>query len=218
MNNPMDENEIVTRPQEQDKKKIKPVPFIIALVAATLIVAAMAIVILFACNDGQDQYVAIENPYFVAESDLEKVVYTEAFELEGEILDIYADKSLVALKTVDIDNYNYDVETVKMVNAVTGEEYHSTSIKNLRGEKISEAIKAEFCDTCGIYVVEITYYGEKDEDTTVKRFHYTAQSSPEAVGVSEDKEHECASLGDVYAIGIDEKISFFDEEMNLLSD
>lgn len=209
------------RTQKTSKKSKKFV--VLSAIAALLIAAAVVLVILFACDMQTETPVTqgpATNDYFVAESDLEKAVYTTASKLKGEIVDVYADKALVAIMTEELDVYNNDIDTAKLVNAITGEVYYEMSVDNPRGEAKKEIISAEFCDTCNLFVITIEYLKleETDPEAKVERYHFTAEEEPQAVGISVDEVHECASIGDVYAVSIADTISFFDEDMNLLSD
>lgn len=215
----MDGNEKRARSAHKGKRKTYT---IVIILAAALLVLAFALIILFACNGEDEDSSVITSDRFNAESEIEKEVYAQASKLKGEILDVCADKAQVALFTKDLDNYNYDVNTVKLVNALTGEVYKETSVRNSRGEAIKESIYADFCDTCGLYIVTVTYYDDTEtadvDESKIERYHFTAEAEPREVGLAINEFHECRSLGDVYAISIDDKISFFDEDMNLLSD
>lgn len=239
MNNPMDENEMMT-PEGSSKKK----PIIIAAlaVAAFLVVLAIALVILFACEgDGGDGGsnepsgdVGATSDYFVADPTFEKALYTLASDLEGEVLDVFADKSLVAVLVKDLDNYNYDVDTVKIIDVTTGAVLHEKSVRNPRGERVEYILSAKFCDTCGIFEIRVDTTDDPETadvdeaKTTIE--HYTSKSTPALLGTTDVSGHRCKSIGDVFAISlknVDEvlsaedlrhEISFFDEDMNLLSD
>ena len=256
MNNPMDENEVVTaaaeptatepafseptvvRPNVARSKstaKKKTWAIVLAAVVSFLVVLAIALVILFAGNnDGTEPTTkpggesvsvgSVSNDYFVADVEYEKSLYTKegAYQLEGELLDTHAMLNLGCVKLFDVDNYNYNVETVQMVNLLTGATMLEKAIGNPRGETPVVGIDGEFCDECGIFSIKITYADDNEtlevDESRTEIFYYTAKANPELLGVTDSRGHECKNLGDVYAIRVDKKISFFDEEMNLLSD
>ena len=219
------------------KKKNKALVITLAVIVTLLVLAAIALVVYFAVirpaidkqeepvvNDESNTEIVLNgSDYFVAENPYEQVVYTPdmTYDLEGDILDVFAEKSLAAVVVTDLDVYNYDVDTVQIVDLLTGNVILNKSVKNLRNDPITKRITAEFCDECGIITITettITDPGLETEKTDTVVYHYTAKLAPELLGVSINDTHECKDLGDVYAIAIEKKITFFDEEMNYISD
>ena len=250
MNNPLDENEVVTataeptaaEPAVTETATVRPNvakptarkktwAIVLAAVVSFLVVLAIALVILFALGDNSTEPIeepesigSVNSDFFVADVEYDKSLYTNegAYELEGELLDYYGALSLGCVKVLDVDNYNHNIETVKMVDLVTGKVYLEKSIGNPRGEIPTVGIDAEFCDECGIFAIAVEYYDDIEtadiDESRTEIYHYTSKENPELLGLTDSRGHECRDLGDVYAIHIDKKISFFDVEMNLLSD
>ena len=204
----------------------------LAAIVAFLVVLAVSLVILFACNTteptpSEEPTVSVgdvSSEFFTADPWYEKSLYTKegAYELEGKLLDVYEKLSLATVLVTDIDNFNFDVDTVKMVDLVTGDTLLESYVRNERGVAALHRIDAEFCDECGIFAITVEHYDDPatpdvDESGT-EVYHYTSKARPELLGKTDSRGHACRDLGDVYAIRVDKKISFFDEEMNLLSD
>ena len=204
----------------------------LAAIVAFLVVLAVSLVILFACNTTEptpsDEPTGavgdVSSEFFTADPWYEKSLSTKdgASELEGKLLDVYEKLSLATVLVTDIDNYNFDVDTVKMVDLVTGETLLESYVRNERGVAALHSIDAEFCDECGIFAITVENYDDPTtpdvDESGTDVYHYTSKARPELLGKTDSRGHDCRDLGDVYAIHVDKKISFFDEGMNLLSD
>ncbi len=184
--------------------------------------------LLVACGNKEANHELLD--YFVLD-DGTKVLYTNVSEIEGEIIEVDNDESLVVTRETDVDALDNLVETYKVIDIMSGEVLFETSNKYPIGaddDDVKNYTKIDVKLDYPVITVEATKTvcpGSDDEDhehgddVTKTYSYYLAKKDAEPIAenvAEEDKADGVDTLENLYVLTANGETNYFNKDLTVV--